>query len=120
MFARGAGPSRSGFWPALGAPLTGLTGRRHARGPPISLQGDALHQAKGANDDHRAEHYRKPWRSSVDVGPSALWEATGGVAIKYGLHDGALIFTLSRQEATQLQAMIAEQLASKVSYEPWK
>lgn len=57
---------------------------------------------------------------TVDVGPSALWEATGGVAIKYGIHDGPLIFTLTRQEATQLQAKIAEQLLSEASYRPWK
>ncbi len=43
--------------------------------------------------------------------PSALPEATGGVAIEYGLHDGPLIFTLAEQEARELHELLAEQLA---------
>ncbi len=53
---------------------------------------------------------------AVDIGPAALPEAAGGVAIEYGLHDGPLVFTLTDQEAHQLQAMLAEQLALAPSY----
>ncbi len=49
---------------------------------------------------------------TVAVGPSALWEAPGGVAVTYGLYDGPVTFTLTEQEARQLHAMLAEQLAS--------
>jgi hypothetical protein len=41
---------------------------------------------------------------TVDVGPAALPEAAGGVAIEYGLHAGPLIFTLTQHEAAQLAA----------------
>lgn len=54
---------------------------------------------------YRADHHRKP---TVDIGPSALPEAAGGVAIEYGLLDGPVIFTLTDQEDGQLQAMIAD------------
>lgn len=49
---------------------------------------------------------------TVDVGPSAWWEAPGGLAVTYGLYDGPLTFMLTEQEARQLDAMLAEQLAS--------
>ncbi len=49
---------------------------------------------------------------TVDVGPSALWEAPGGLAVTYGLCDGPLTFMLTEQEVRQLDAMLAEQLAS--------
>lgn len=46
----------------------------------------------------------------VDVGPSALREADGGVAIRYGLFDGPLIVTFTRAEAEQLVAAIQQEL----------
>lgn len=48
---------------------------------------------------------------TVDIGPSALYEAPDGVAITYGLHDGPLTFTITAQEAEQIAAEIVEQLA---------
>jgi hypothetical protein len=48
---------------------------------------------------------------TVNVEPSALREAgPDGVAITYGLYDGPLTVTLTRQEATRLHAMLAAQL----------
>jgi hypothetical protein len=43
---------------------------------------------------------------TVEVGPSALWEAADGIAVSYGLYDGRLTFTLTREEATELHRMI--------------
>jgi len=61
---------------------------------------------------------------TVAVGPSGLWEAPGGVAVTYDLYDGPATFMLTEQEARQLHAMLAEQLASAaeraaVSHRPW-
>jgi hypothetical protein len=57
---------------------------------------------------------------TVEIGPSALWEAPGGVAVTYGLYDGPLTFTLSRGEATQLHELRGEQLTSDVEPDVWK
>ncbi|PZS11755.1 MAG: hypothetical protein DLM64_06170 [Solirubrobacterales bacterium] len=56
---------------------------------------------------------------TVDVGPSALSEAPGGLAVTYGLYDGPLTFMLTEQEARQLDAMLAEQLASAAERLRW-
>lgn len=47
---------------------------------------------------------------SVDVGPSGLREADGGVAIRFELLDGPLVVTFTRAEAEQLLAAISQEL----------
>lgn len=49
---------------------------------------------------------------TVDVGPSALYEAPDGIAITYRLYDGPLTFTITADEAEQLAAAITNQLAA--------
>ena len=57
---------------------------------------------------------------TVDVSPSALYEAPDGIAITYGLHDGPLTFTITAQEASQLAAAISDQLAAnRAAPEAW-
>jgi hypothetical protein len=47
---------------------------------------------------------------TIDIGPAAVAEAAGGIALACGLHDGPLIFTLSAEEAHQLYTAIGSQL----------
>ncbi len=54
---------------------------------------------------------------TVEVRPAALPEARGGVGVTYGLYDGPLTFTLTREEATQLHGMLGAQLAAETK--PW-
>jgi hypothetical protein len=54
----------------------------------------------------------------VEIGPSALYEAPGGVAITYGLRDGPLTFTITAEEAEQLAAAITNQLAASSRADP--
>jgi hypothetical protein len=49
---------------------------------------------------------------TVDIGPSALYEAPDGIAISYRLYDGPLTFTITAEEAEQIAAAITEQLAA--------
>ncbi len=54
---------------------------------------------------------------TVEVRPAALPEAAGGVGVTYGLYDGPLTFTLTREEATQFHRMLGAQLTAKT--QPW-
>jgi hypothetical protein len=49
---------------------------------------------------------------TVEVGPSALYEAPDGVAITYGLYDGPADRHVHPPEAEQLAAAITTQLAA--------
>jgi hypothetical protein len=49
-------------------------------------------------------------RIIVSVGPAALPEADGGIAIRYELFDGPLLVTFTREEAQRLVAAIDEEL----------
>ena len=48
---------------------------------------------------------------TLTIGPSALSEAPGGVADELMLHDGPLILTLTRDEASALATELTGQLA---------
>jgi hypothetical protein len=48
---------------------------------------------------------------TLTIGPSALEEAPGGIALKLTLHDGPLVLTLTRDEAQAIAADITAQLA---------
>ena len=51
---------------------------------------------------------------TLDVGPAALPEAAGGVALRFGLYDGPICFTLTADEARWLAEQITHQLAERV------
>jgi hypothetical protein len=55
---------------------------------------------------------------TVDIGPSALYEAPRGVAITYGLHARPLTFTVTAEEPEQLAAAITNQLAATSRADP--
>jgi len=94
MVARAAAPSRSGLRPALRAPLTGL--------PVTARRSRAV--LRRCRCRERLQHtivlsVMGSLGVTVDVRPAALPEAAGGVGVTYGLYDGPLTFTLTREEA---------------------
>jgi hypothetical protein len=47
---------------------------------------------------------------TLSVEPAVLPEAQGGVALRFGLYDGPICFTLTVEEARWLSEQIADQL----------